>query len=100
MNSFLLFVLSGLWLTPSLVFAREANKNPDFVVEKVISGLKIPWAIQFAPNGLLWINERHGQISTYDFKKEKLNRIFRIKDLYSKGQGGLLDLSLPENPKQ
>ena len=38
-----------------------------FQIEQVASGLKIPWALTFLPNGLALVSERYtGQISILD----------------------------------
>jgi len=65
----------------------------NFVVDTVVTGLKVPWGLAFLPNGDLLISERSGTIHL--FSKGKLSApIEGLPPVMAFGQGGLLDLAL------
>ncbi|MDA3931047.1 MAG: PQQ-dependent sugar dehydrogenase [Prolixibacteraceae bacterium] len=66
-----------------------------FFVDTVVSGLEIPWGLEFLPNGDLLIAERKGIL--YRFDGTKLHEIDGLPEIYVKGQGGLMDLKLHPN---
>jgi glucose/arabinose dehydrogenase len=69
------------------------SESQSFVVDTVVTGLKVPWGLAFLPNGDLLITERSG--SLYRFSKGKLSApIEGLPALIAKGQGGLLDICL------
>lgn len=81
---------------PGEIVESESQK---FVVDTVVTGLKVPWGLAFLPNGDLLITERSG--SLYRFSKGKLSApIEGLPQLVAKGQGGLMDICLhPEYGK-
>ncbi|GBC81641.1 Aldose sugar dehydrogenase YliI [bacterium HR10] len=92
----LAFVILGA-LPPSSGCVKPENTSPEDVrVDVVASGLQIPWAIDFAPDGRLFLTERPGRI-----------RVIRDGELQSEpwaqipvaheGEGGLLGLALDPN---
>ncbi|MCF8226688.1 MAG: PQQ-dependent sugar dehydrogenase [Bacteroidales bacterium] len=68
------------------------SKKQNFVIDTVVTGLKVPWGMEFLPNGDMLIAEREGIL--YRFSKGKLTEIKGLPDIMAKGQGGLLDLRL------
>jgi aldose sugar dehydrogenase len=71
----------------------------NFVVDTVVSGLKVPWGLAFLPGGDMLISERSG--SLHLFSGGKLSApIEGLPPVMAFGQGGLLDLALhPEYEK-
>lgn len=63
-----------------------------FMVDTVVTGLEIPWGLEFLPNGDLLISERKGILYRWD--GEQLYEISGLPEIYARGQGGLLDLKL------
>lgn len=64
-----------------------------FVVDTVVTGLKVPWGLAFLPGGDLLISERAGTM--HIFSKGKLSPpIEGVPPVMATGQGGLLDISL------
>ena len=63
--------------------------------EIITEGLNHPWALAFLPDSNILVTERSGQLRLID-KQGKLNSapIQGLPDIYSKGQGGLLDVAL------
>ena len=68
------------------------SDRQNFIIDTVISGLEIPWGMEFLPNGDMLISERSGIL--YRFSNGKLEEISGLPDILVKGQGGLLDLRL------
>ena len=64
-----------------------------FVVDTVVTGLKVPWGLAFLPDGDLLISERAGTL--HRFSKGKLSApIEGLPPIMAVGQGGLLDIAL------
>jgi aldose sugar dehydrogenase len=74
------------------------SQKLSFVVDTVVSGLNVPWGLEFLPNGDLLIAERSGIL--YLFSNNKLTQIEGLPPVYARGQGGLLDLQLHPNYKE
>lgn len=69
------------------------TEQQNFIVETVVTGLKVPWGLAFLPNGDLLISEREGKL--YRFSKGKLSEpVEGLPPIMAFGQGGLLDLCL------
>lgn len=67
-----------------------------FVVDTVVSGLSVPWGLEFLPNGDLLISERSAKLLRFTTSGE-LQEITGLPEIMVKGQGGLLDLKLHPN---
>lgn len=65
----------------------------NFIVDTVVSGLKVPWGLAFLPNGDLLISERAGTLHRYSNGKLSAP-IEGLPPIMAFGQGGLLDLCL------
>jgi len=63
-----------------------------FFVDTVVTGLDVPWGLEFLPNGDLLIADRSAKL--YRFSNQQLYEISGLPDIMVKGQGGLLDLEL------
>lgn len=77
--------------------ALSANNTVEsevqkFIVDTVVSGLAVPWGLEFLPNGDLLIAERSAKL--YRFKNNELQEISGLPEIMVKGQGGLMDLEL------
>jgi len=77
-------------VTPGGIVESEVQR---FVVDTVVSGLKVPWGLVFLSDGDLLISERSGTL--HRFSKGKLSApIEGLPPMMTVGQGGLLDLAL------
>ncbi|MFA9391744.1 MAG: PQQ-dependent sugar dehydrogenase [Prolixibacteraceae bacterium] len=76
----------------------NTSEELSFVVDTVVSGLNIPWGLEFLPNGDLLISEREGIL--YRFSNGVLHKIEGLPEIFVTGQGGLLDLRLHPNFKE
>lgn len=96
------FVLAGcvlaflltICLLSSKKVTPEKSISPDFTVETVVSGLDMPWATAFLPNGDMLVTERIGKLRLV--KKGLLDpvEISGLPKILYRGQGGLLDVLL------
>jgi len=89
--------------TPLLMSYREVTENPvikkslkesDLKVETVVTGLDMPWATAFLPDGRLLVTERTGKLRLVKDGKIDPKEITGLPKLLYKGQGGLLDVVL------
>ncbi len=96
--------MAGVLLTSSIALmsyrgteeknAKQKLSEADLKVDTVASGLKMPWATTFLPNGDLLVTERVGKLRLV--KKGVLDPqdISGLPEILYKGQGGLLDVQL------
>jgi aldose sugar dehydrogenase len=83
---------------------REANATGNsqsassgaaqFRVETVASGLEVPWAIVFTPDGRLLFTERPGRVRVIENGKLRPEALATIEDVEQSGESGLMDLTL------
>lgn len=64
-----------------------------FRVETVITGLQVPWSLNFAPDGRLFVTERPGRVRIYSANGAN-ELALTIDDVYVAGEAGLLGLAL------
>lgn len=74
------------------------SKKQSFIIDTIVSGLDVPWGMEFLPNGDMLIAERAGLL--YRYAGGKLQVITGLPDIIAKGQGGLLDLRLHPDYKE
>ncbi|MCW0481914.1 PQQ-dependent sugar dehydrogenase [Gaoshiqia sediminis] len=74
---------------------RVESEVQNFIVDTVVSGLEVPWGLEFLPNGDLLIAERSAKL--YRFINNQLQEISGLPEIMVKGQGGLMDLELHPN---
>jgi len=67
--------------------------SPDLVVETVAQGLDTPWAVDFAPDGRIFITERPGRIRVVERGLLRPEPWMRL-EVVSSGEAGLLGLAL------
>ncbi|MCU4156074.1 PQQ-dependent sugar dehydrogenase [Carboxylicivirga sp. A043] len=65
----------------------------NFRVDTIVSGLDVPWGLEFLPDSSLLISERSGTLLLYT-SDEELILVANSPEVFEKGQGGLLDLEL------
>lgn len=68
------------------------SKKQNFIIDTIVTGLEVPWGMEFLPGGDMLISERAGIL--YRLSNGKLSVITGLPDIMAKGQGGLLDLRL------
>lgn len=96
-------LLSGLLLaSPLMLMAEEPRVYHSEIgqvsVEEVVSGLRFPWSLAFLPDsGGMLITERLGQLRVLDAQGTLSEPVAGLPKVYTKGQGGLLDVHLSPN---
>ena len=66
----------------------------QFRVETVASGLEVPWAIAFAPDGRVLFTERPGRVRVIENGRLRPEPLATIADVEQTGESGLMDLTL------
>lgn len=73
----------------------STNKNDaKFRVETVASGLEVPWAFAFLPDGNMIFTERPGRVRIIEKGKLRGEPIFTVPDVEPSGESGLMDVSV------
>lgn len=69
-----------------------ASEKEEFKIEHLVNISGTPWGMDFLPDGSLLITERGGRL--YHYQSDKLSEIQGAPEVWSYGQGGLLDIKL------
>lgn len=87
-------LFSAVLLLSSKKITKEKVSKMDLNVETVVTGLNMPWATAFLPNGDMLVTERVGKLRMV--KKGQLDpvEITGLPKILYRGQGGLLDVVL------
>lgn len=80
-------------ITDGQVFETK-SKDVKFRVETVATGLEVPWALAWLPNGDMLITERPGRVRIIEKGKLRLDPIFTVPDVEPSGESGLMDITL------
>lgn len=71
-----------------------ATAKGSIAVETVASGLAFPWAVAFLPDGRMLVTEKPGRLRFVTANGAISPPIDGVPAVFSKGQGGLLDVAL------
>jgi aldose sugar dehydrogenase len=78
--------------------AGEVESAPDgrtnFRVETVVSGLQVPWAIVWTPDGRMLFTERPGRVRVVVNGQLQSEPLYTVPDVEPTGESGLMDISL------
>jgi glucose/arabinose dehydrogenase len=106
-KSRLFMLLGGAALLTSTVLLLSSKKvtekrvgKLDLSVETVVSGLTMPWATAFLPNGDMLVTERVGKLRLVKDGKLDPVEISGLPKILYRGQGGLLDVVVHPNYTQ
>jgi len=80
--------------TPQTSEAFTTRDGVRFRVETVLTGLEIPWSMNFAPDGRLFVTERPGRVRIVTPGSSSSDLALTIDDVYAQGEAGLLGLAL------
>ncbi|MBP6182381.1 PQQ-dependent sugar dehydrogenase [Flavobacterium sp.] len=78
---------------PNDIPIQEEVKN--YTLETVASDIAIPWGMTWLPDGTMLVTEKSGIL--YQIKNGIKTEIKNVPKVYSRGQGGLLDIVLHPN---
>ena len=71
-----------------------------FRVETVVSGLEVPWAFAWLPNGDMLVTERKGRVRVIEKGMLRAEPVFTVPDVEPTGESGLMDITLhPDFPR-
>ncbi|WP_299890687.1 PQQ-dependent sugar dehydrogenase [uncultured Lacinutrix sp.] len=91
-------ILSLYFLLLFTLNSCAQDKNPVNTknsFEVIVPDLNNPWGFTFLPDNSILINEKEGKI--IHFKNKVKTEITGLPDIYVRGQGGLLDITLHPN---
>ena len=71
-----------------------ATDGTKFGVQVLVTGLQIPWALAFAPDGRLFLSERPGRVRIYTNGQLLAEPALTLPDVYTNGESGILGLAL------
>jgi len=71
-----------------------------FRVETVATGLEVPWAFAWLPNGDMLFTERKGRVRILAGGKVRTEPVFTVLDVEPSSESGLMDITLHPNFKQ
>ncbi|MCG8697298.1 MAG: PQQ-dependent sugar dehydrogenase [Bacteroidales bacterium] len=74
----------------------HVTEKQRFKVDTVLSGMNIPWGMEFLPNGDLLVSER-AKLLLRLTRDGRLDTIQGLPEIFRFGQGGLLDIELHPN---
>jgi glucose/arabinose dehydrogenase len=87
---FAFLVLASIWISTSDPFAATPT---EYAVETFARGLDTPWAIDFAPDGRIFISERPGRIRIVERGKLRPEP-WMVIEVAAAGEAGLLGLAI------
>lgn len=70
--------------------SEQDTKLPEIKTEEVVTGYEIIWGMDFLPDGSLIFTEKKGNI--YVKKNAGITKLTGFPEVFSKNQGGLLDI--------
>jgi glucose/arabinose dehydrogenase len=79
--------------TPQTGEVFTTRDNVRFRVETVLTGLEIPWSMNFAPDGRLFVTERPGRVRIVTLGGAS-ELALTLDGVYAQGEAGLLGLAL------
>jgi len=69
-------------------------ESPAFEVETVATGLRVPWALAFLPDGRVFVTERPGRLRVIEDGRLAPEPVHVFQDVNPRGEGGLMDVLL------
>jgi glucose/arabinose dehydrogenase len=74
------------------------SQDQNFIVQEVVTGLNgVPWGMTFLPDGSVLITERQGNLRRVVNGQLLPEYVENVPEVFSRGQGGLLDINLHPN---
>jgi glucose/arabinose dehydrogenase len=71
------------------------SKETAFILDTLTTECVVPWGIDFLPDGRMLFTDRKvvsESIRIYDFSDQSVSSICNVPQVYSKGDGGMLDI--------
>lgn len=90
-----LTLLFGALFTSITILAQIQLRETTIDTATIITGLDIPWEIQWGPDDHIWTTERYGRISRINPETGTQDVILDISDqVFQEGESGLLGMAL------
>lgn len=81
-------------LTGLLILIATSARADLFQLEKIASGLQIPWGLSFISEHEILFSERKGKLGILNTRTKKLTNITGLPAMFVKGQGGFMDVAV------
>lgn len=95
-NSVLLVSLFAITISFSCAQNSENQidtpENIPFSAELLFDEMQVPWGMTFLPDGAMLVTQKSGEL--FHFKNGVKTTISNVPKVYTRGQGGLLDIEL------
>lgn len=85
-----IFISCEAQVKPNDIPLKVDAKN--YTLETVVSDIQIPWGMTWLPDGTMLVTEKSGVL--YHIKNGAKTEIKNMPKVYTRGQGGLLDITL------
>lgn len=85
-----IFLSCEAQVKPNDILLKAEVKN--YTLETVVSDIQIPWGMTWLPDGSMLVTEKSGIL--YHIKNGVKTEIKNMPKVYTRGQGGLLDITL------
>lgn len=95
-----ILIFSSILLTFSLSAApltQERSQVANIQVESVASGLGVPWGMAFISANEILFTQRSGGLGILSVNTGEVSSLGRVPGIKVAGQGGLLDVAVPNN---
>lgn len=92
---------SGLLMSHCNISSNDTDvTEKNLKSETIVTGLNMPWAMAFLPDGRVLVTERSGKLRIVKGGTLDPQEVTGIPKVYYRGQGGLLDVVLHPNYKE
>ena len=85
-----IFLSCEAQVKPNDILLKAEVKN--YTLETIVSDIQIPWGMTWLPDGSMLVTEKSGIL--YHIKNGTKTEIKNMPKVYTRGQGGLLDITL------
>jgi aldose sugar dehydrogenase len=96
----ILRALSGIVLLSAQAANADSRINTSagpVQITTIASGLDEPWGLAFLPDGRFLVTERGGRLQIFAATGGPGRKISGVPDVFTEGQGGLLDVMIPRD---
>lgn len=70
----------------------DTPEKMPFTAELLFDEMQVPWGMTFLPDGAMLVTQKSGEL--FHFKDGAKTAISNVPEVYTRGQGGLLDIEL------
>jgi len=97
----MILISAGMLMSHCNISTEKTDlSDKNLKSETIVSGLNMPWAMAFLPDGRMLVTERGGKLRIVKGNQLDPQEVSGIPKVYYRGQGGLLDIALHPNYKE